>query len=133
MRDYPRNIVFFDGVCGFCNEAVDVLIRLDDDAVLKFAPIQGETANDLLPEKRRENVDTICFWNGERLFVRTRALLEILKTIGGFWIVFYPLVLMPDSWRDVVYNWVAARRYQWFGKRETCRMPEPEERELFLD
>lgn len=133
MAGSLRNIVFFDGVCGFCNAAVDTLIRLDDDEILRFAPIQGETAQGILPVERRENVDTICYWDGERLFVRTRALLEIAKALGGFWLVFYPLVVIPASWRDAAYDWFAARRYKWFGKKESCRMPSPEERARFLD
>jgi len=31
-----------------------------------------------------------------------------------------------------VYRWVARNRYRWFGKRDSCRVPSPEERERFL-
>lgn len=128
-----RKIVFFDGVCGFCNKSVDLLLKLDDEGVLFFSPIQGETAKRILPEERRENVDTITFYDGEQLYYRTTALLRIGRTLGGIWYLFYPLILAPASWRDMAYDWFAKRRYRFFGKQEACRMPTPEERSRFLD
>lgn len=129
----PKNIVFFDGVCGFCNKSVDLLLKLDDERVLYFSPIQGEMARRVLPSERRENVDTISFFDGQHLFYRTTALLKIGKALGGIWLIFYPLIVLPAGWRDIVYDWVAKRRYRLGGKRDACRMPTPEERARFLD
>ncbi len=129
----PKNIVFFDGVCGFCNKSVDFLLKVDDRKILLFSPIQGEMANRILPAVRRENLDTITYFDGRELFYRTTALLKIGKTLGGIWLVFYPLIIVPANWRDVAYDWVAKRRYRFFGKRDACRMPTPEERARFLD
>ncbi|MBK1875643.1 thiol-disulfide oxidoreductase DCC family protein [Pelagicoccus mobilis] len=131
--EHLKNIVFFDGVCGFCNKSVDLLIRLDDDEVLRFAPLQGDTAKSVLSDARRENLDTICFFDGDSVFTKTRALLEIGRAIGGGLQLSYPLVVVPARLRDPVYDWVAERRYRWFGKSDSCRMPSPEERRLFLD
>lgn len=125
--------MFFDGVCGLCNKSVDMLLRLDDDEVLRFAPLQGDAAKVVLPAECRENLDTICYFDGERIFTRTRALLEIGRAVGGGLQLFYPLVIVPDWVRDAAYDWVARNRYRWFGKSESCRMPSPEERRLFLD
>ncbi len=127
------NIVFFDGVCGFCNKSVDLLLKMDDGRRLKFAPIQGETAKYYLRQDRRENVDTISFYDGERLHYRTTALLKIGRTLGGIFWICYPLIVVPAPWRDAAYNWFAKRRYRFFGKRDACRLPTPEERERFLD
>ena len=40
--------------------------------------------------------------------------------------------IVPRPIRDAVYRWIARNRYQWFGKRDTCRLPTLEERERFL-
>ncbi|MDQ8180884.1 DCC1-like thiol-disulfide oxidoreductase family protein [Pelagicoccus sp. SDUM812005] len=133
MAHPSKNIVFFDGVCGFCNKSVDFLLRVDGRRTLFFSPIQGETAKRILPAERRENVDTISFFDGTQLFYRTTALLKIAKALGGVWLVFYPLIVVPATWRDLAYDWVARRRYRWFGKRDACRMPSPQERARFLD
>jgi len=31
-----------------------------------------------------------------------------------------------------VYDWVARKRYRWFGRQEACRVPTPELRQRFL-
>jgi predicted DCC family thiol-disulfide oxidoreductase YuxK len=128
-----KDVVFFDGVCGFCNKSVDFLLKVDGGKSLCFAPIQGKTAKLILPAERRENVDTITFYDGHQFYYRTTALLRIAKRLGGIWLVFYPLIVIPAGWRDVAYDWVARRRYRIFGKRDACRMPTPEERARFLD
>jgi predicted DCC family thiol-disulfide oxidoreductase YuxK len=40
---------------------------------------------------------------------------------------------VPAPLRDVVYDWIASNRYDWFGKRDSCRMPSPELQERFLE
>jgi len=35
--------------------------------------------------------------------------------------------------RDFFYDLIAKNRYALFGKRETCRLPTPEERALFVE
>jgi predicted DCC family thiol-disulfide oxidoreductase YuxK len=41
--------------------------------------------------------------------------------------------LLPPFIRDGIYNWIARNRYRWFGKRESCFMPDGELRERFLE
>ena len=58
--------------------------------------------------------------------------MRILHLLGGLWHLFG--AFWPVQWLagDLIYNWVAKHRYKWFGKRETCRMPTPEEQSVFL-
>ena len=44
-----RCILFFDGVCGLCSRAVDFVLARDRRGLFQFAPLQGETARQLLP------------------------------------------------------------------------------------
>jgi predicted DCC family thiol-disulfide oxidoreductase YuxK len=39
---------------------------------------------------------------------------------------------VPRPLRDAVYDWVARRRYGWFGKLDACRVPGPGMRSRFL-
>ena len=49
-------VVFFDGVCGLCNRAVDFILAEDDGALFRFAPTQSERARSLGRKTcRREN------------------------------------------------------------------------------
>ena len=126
-------IVFFDGVCGFCNHTVNFLMKRDPNHTLRFAPLQGETAEAMLRAELRNRLDTIVFLKGERTYIRSAAVVRILSTIGGVWFVAAGLLWMiPLPLRDVGYRLMSSIRYRLFGKRDACRLPLPEERGLIL-
>ncbi len=132
----PRDghVVFFDGVCGFCNASVDFLFRHDVHRRLLFAPLQGETAQQRLTAADVENLHSLVFWTPTGCYRKTSAVVRIGWTLGGVWSVLATLLwLIPRPLRDVGYNLVARNRYRIFGKKETCRLPTPEERTRFLD
>jgi len=130
--NYP--IVFFDGVCGLCNHAVNFLMSRDSKGVLKFAPLQGTTAGQLVPLDVRQDLNTFVFADSGRLHYRSTAMVRILMRIGGLWgIVGTLLWLIPWPLRDLGYRCVSKIRYRLFGKHESCRLPTPEERSRFLD
>ena len=64
--------------------------------------------------------DYVIFQDGDHLYIKSDAVLKILKEIGGFWKLFYLLIIIPKSFRDWVYELIARNRYQIFGKRDQC-------------
>lgn len=133
--DYSsESIVFFDGVCGLCSHTIDLLLRLDKQGKLKFAPLQGETAAVLVPENVRKNLNTFVFSSNGKLHYRSGAVVRILLSIGGFWKIAGALIwIVPSPLRNAGYRVVSKLRYRIFGKHETCRLPTIEERKRFLD
>jgi predicted DCC family thiol-disulfide oxidoreductase YuxK len=69
----------------------------------------------------------------ERVFVRSAGALAALEAIGGGWRLASWLRIVPAPLRDLVYRWVAANRYRWFGRFDTCKLPAPGVRDRFLD
>lgn len=126
-------VVFFDGVCALCNHAVQSLLIMDRKRRLKFAPLQGETAASLLPESDIRELKTLVIVDRQGIARHSTAVVRILWHVGGMWrLASMSLWLIPWPLRDWGYRFVSARRYQWFGKHESCRMPRPGEREQFL-
>ncbi|MBL7960506.1 DUF393 domain-containing protein [bacterium] len=128
-----KPIIFFDGVCGLCNRAVDFLIRHDKNRVFLFAPLQGETALRELPGALTHNPETIVCKDIEALYYKSDAILHIMIKIGGIWKLTTLFYIIPRFIRDFFYDVVANNRYKVFGKKASCRMPSPEERTLFLN
>ena len=129
-----ERILFFDGVCNLCNRAVDWVIRHDDAGVVKFSPLGSEAAKARgLGEAPAGGWSSVIYWDGCRLHERSSAILRMVWDLGGGWRAVWALALVPRVVRDAVYGWVAVRRYAWFGKRSTCRVPTAEERSRFLD
>ena len=131
--DIKEPVLFFDGVCGLCNRAVDFLLKIDKQHKLHFAPIQGETAKDVLPENLTENLDTVILYEKEKLYYKSDAALRSLKISGGWWRYLYYFKFLPRFIREFIYDIIAENRYDWFGKRDACRLPTPEEKKYFLD
>jgi predicted DCC family thiol-disulfide oxidoreductase YuxK len=126
-------IVFFDGVCGFCNASVNQLLRWDRHGVLRFAPLQGETATELLSAEQRTDLKSLVLLAGGRTWVRSAAVVQILLRLPGWPALLGRLLwCVPLPLRDLGYRIVARFRYRIFGRRETCRMPSPAERGRFL-
>ncbi len=128
-----HDIIFFDGVCNLCNGAINFVIDRDKSKRYKFASLQSETAQTILPNPTK-GLDSIILYkeSGDILF-KSDAALEISKNLKGAWPILYIFKVVPRFLRDIVYNWVARNRYKWFGKRDTCRMPDPELKERFLE
>lgn len=126
-------VVFFDGVCGFCNATVNTLIENDLDGVLKFSPLQGDFAKKTLSKDFTENLDTIAYYRHGKIYTRTGALIRILRDLGGIGVLAYPLLAIPSFLRDLFYKLFASFRYKLFGKLNACRIPSPEEQTRFID
>jgi predicted DCC family thiol-disulfide oxidoreductase YuxK len=126
-------VLFFDGVCGLCNRFIDFVITRDRAAVFRFAPLQGETARDHLPETDVRVINTMVLRDEQGVFRKSTAAVRVLIRLGGAWrILGGALWLVPRPLRDAAYSVVARYRYAIFGKKETCRMPTPAERARFL-
>ncbi len=129
-----ESIIIFDGVCNFCNGAVNFIIKRDSKAVFKFVALQSEAAQQLMLEHlvQEEAVDTFILIKNGQYFVRTNAALEIVKDLDGYWFILRVFKLIPAVVRDFFYDLLAKYRYKLFGKKEHCMVPNKEIRDRFL-
>jgi predicted DCC family thiol-disulfide oxidoreductase YuxK len=130
----PPRIVLYDGVCGLCNRAVQFLLRVDRGRALMYAPLQGETAAALRTRHREitEKIDTVAYVEDGRAYVRSRAFVRLSRHLPYPWKLASWLWIVPSPLADLVYRLVAAVRYRVFGKYDSCRIPDPDERARFL-
>lgn len=128
-------IVLFDGVCNLCNGAVNFIIDRDPTNLFVFASLQSDVGSELLRKHKIDPTvtDSIVLIEEGRASVRSTAALRIVRHLKGLWPILSALIIIPRPFRDLVYRGIANRRYKWFGKRETCRLPTAEERFRFLE
>lgn len=127
-------VILFDGVCNLCNGAVDFIIRHDREANFMFASLQSEVGQELLQQYGLPAHDykSMVLLKEGRFYQRSTAALKIAEGLGGALRLLRLFLVVPAPFRDAVYNFVAHNRYRFFGKKETCRLPTPEERARFL-
>lgn len=133
MNNSP--LVLFDGVCNFCNYWVNFSIKRDKKKKLFFAPLQGETAKNLLSQfdLDADQLASVILIEKGRIYTQSSAALRLCRHLDGFWKLGYGLMIVPKFIRDFFYNIIARNRYKWFGKKESCMIPTPEQRSRFLD
>jgi predicted DCC family thiol-disulfide oxidoreductase YuxK len=67
-----------------------------------------------------------------RALERSTAALHIARHLSGIWKLGWVLLVVPRFLRDAAYDFIAKRRYRWFGKKDVCMVPTPELRARFL-
>lgn len=132
MTNNSQHILFFDGVCGLCNKAVDFSMRHQKSTDLVYAPLQGETAKKLLPSHYYQVMDSLVLYTPTGVYTESDAALRLAALYKRPWSWLRFLRLVPSFMRNSVYRWVAKNRYRIFGKKESCRLPSSSEKELFL-
>ncbi|MCK6694618.1 MAG: thiol-disulfide oxidoreductase DCC family protein [Thermoanaerobaculia bacterium] len=127
-------VILFDGVCNLCNVSVQWVLKRDQKGQFRFAALQSGTGQRLLERfgQNRESFDTVVLVDGDRLFTRSDAAIEIARRLGKPWSWLALLRWIPKRLRDAAYDIVARHRYRWFGRRETCMLPRPEWKERFV-
>ena len=128
-------IVLFDGVCNLCSAVVRFVIRHDRRKRFRFASLQSATAQRLLASYswREPPLSSVVLITDGHCYDRSRAALEIARRLDAPWPVFHSFVVLPRAITDWAYDFIGARRYRWFGKRDECWMPDGELRERFLE
>jgi predicted DCC family thiol-disulfide oxidoreductase YuxK len=129
-------ILFYDGACGLCHGAVLFLLKCDKAGVFRFAPLQGETLAEQVPEETLAALpDSLVLREPDgRLFTRSSAVVAMLKRLGPFWRVLGALLwVVPRPLRDLGYDAVAKVRHRLFKKPDdACPIVPKELRGRFL-
>lgn len=128
-------ILFYDGVCGFCDWTVQFLLSRDHAARIRFAPLQGPLAAATLGHTEVTKLDTVWAQTSDgRLLKRSRAIAEALRQLGGGWWALGTFAkVVPTFLLDLCYRLFARYRYRLFGQLDACRIPRPDEKARFLE
>ena len=66
-------------------------------------------------------MNTVAVMRDGKIFTKSKAAFVILDTLN------HPLkylkFILPNFITDMLYEFVAKRRYNWFGKKEECIFP----------
>ncbi len=126
LSNHP--VILFDGLCNLCNRSVQAVIQRDPEAIFRFAGLQSEFGQQIIQEFNLadQHVDSVVFVYEKKIYVKSDAILQIIKLMGGLTQGLVILGIIPRSIRDGIYDWVALNRYGWFGKQEFCMVPTPD-------
>ena len=132
MPDHP--IILFDGVCNFCNGAVNFTIKRDKQKRIRFAALQSDAGSRLVQQYGlpADDLRSFLFIENGKVYNRSTAALKVCRYLSGLWPLCFGLMIVPPFIRNGIYDWIAKNRYKWFGERQECMIPTPEVRARFL-
>ena len=131
--DDARPVLLFDGHCGLCNASVDFVLRHEASPTLRFASLQSEAGRAMLGGHAvPAELDSVVLVEGGAVLTRSDAALRVATYLRAPWSALAWLRVLPRFLRDAGYRFVAAHRYGWFGRSETCRVPTAAERARVL-
>lgn len=141
MNPVPASIVvFYDGLCGFCDRTVRFILSRDRNDRFQFAPLQSDLAAELLPKHGKDPTELHSLYamlnrgsDSEIVLEKADAVIAIGRALGGATKVWVTLLsMLPRRLRNWGYERFARSRYRIFGKMDACRLPSPEERSKFI-
>lgn len=132
LLNLDKPVIFFDANCLLCSRFVKILLR-NDHHKLYFAGFNSLAARKLLTDDLRHNPPTVVFYSSKELLVKSEAIFAILLHLRYPWPLFTVFSILPLSFNNLIYDWVARNRLRWFGRSESCFLPKPAQKSRFLD
>jgi predicted DCC family thiol-disulfide oxidoreductase YuxK len=139
-KGQQNSVLLYDGICGFCNHAIQFILKHDSSGSIRFAPLQSRLGKEILARHPElEGIDSMVFIEqdkkrgAENAYVRSTAVLKLAPYCGGIYRLASIGHLIPLKLRDALYRLFAQYRYSLFGKQDTCPLPDASQRARFLD
>ena len=128
----PKQIVFYDGDCGFCNRTVGFVLKHEKSSEIYFTALQSEFSKQFFEAKNIHLIDfeTFYFFSDGELYERSTAGLELSRYLRFPYSLVICLKWIPKKWRDAVYNRIAKNRKKLAGNY--CFLPDTEQRKRFI-
>ncbi|MCG3166880.1 MAG: hypothetical protein POELPBGB_02663 [Bacteroidia bacterium] len=135
MEELNHPVILFDGVCNLCNSSVQFIIKRDKKNIFRFASIQSEFGQRVIKRfgLADKNIDSIILFENDSVKIKSDAVIKIARQLGGIYSLLYVFNIIPEFIRNSVYDIIARNRYQWFGKKESCMIPTPDLKKLFIE
>src|ERR1700691_5326917 len=138
-----RALMLFDGLCGFCNRAVQWVVRRDHADRFRFVPQQSALAASILS---RHGIDREAMLQSnsvylvldagsehERLLTQSDVTVNMLLILGGRWWVWGKMLsAVPRFARNAAYRMFARNRYRLTAQYEVCPLPAEAQRMKFV-
>lgn len=138
MLNLPPNkkIILFDGVCNLCDSAVQFIIKHDSKDAFRFVALQSDLGQKIIKHLgiNMQKTDSIILYQpGFAYYYKSEAAIAIAKDLGGLLSLASIFSVLPTSFSNFIYDYIAKNRYKWYGKKESCMIPTKELKAKFLE
>ena len=131
---HNKTILLFDGYCNLCHSSVLFVLKHEKNQEIYFTSLQSDVGISILnyysidPTK----IDSIVLIEKNKAFIKSSAALRVLSYLNGIYPFGRGLLIIPAFMRNFMYDFVARNRYKWYGKRDSCLIPDKNLSKRFL-
>jgi len=131
--DHP--VLLFDGTCNLCNGSIQFIIPRDPAGKLRFAPLQSALGSRVRQAAglSTDDLETVVLIEDGMAYTKSDAAIRVAEHLGGIYRLLSLGRLVPRGVRDRVYDFVAEHRYDWFGRKDQCMIPDDDVRDRFIE
>ena len=131
---HSKPIVFFDGVCNLCNNSVKYLLRIDKKNILVFSQLQSKYSSESFKNIGYNigDISSIVLLYQNRAYFKSDAIIKVFELMDYPWKTLQIIKYLPCKLRDFFYDLIAENRYNWFGKKNICMIPDKKYLHKFL-
>ncbi len=129
-------ILLIDGDCVLCNNSVNYLLQHEKEGgpKLHFTAVQSATGQAIMEYfEIPKDIETMILIKNYSVHIKSCAALRLTLYMKGLWPILVAFVVIPPPLRNLVYDYIAKRRYKKHGKTNNCAMIEPKFRSRFLE
>jgi predicted DCC family thiol-disulfide oxidoreductase YuxK len=125
-------ILFYDGDCGFCNSAVQfVLKHKSKNTKIKFSPLQSEFAQQTLKNHQINiKLDTLYLLTPHKVYDKSSAAILVCKHLKFPYNLLLSFYIIPKLFRDFIYKWISKNRFKL--QSPSCLIPNKSDESRFI-
>jgi predicted DCC family thiol-disulfide oxidoreductase YuxK len=129
-----KPIIVFDGFCVLCSGWANFVLRHDRRKTFRLLAAQSQLGQALYAHYGLggDDYESNLLLKDGKVFIKSQGSILMACGLGWPWRVAALLRIVPLSWRDRLYDWVASNRLRWFGSRDACYLPDPEDADRFI-
>lgn len=135
MKGNSIQIILFDSECLLCNRLVHQIIAADTAAIFRFVALNSDLGKSLLEERNLNSLDTdtiVLIVPSVAYYIKSEAVFEIVKSLGGVWLLFAAFQWLPTVITNYLYDLVAKNRKRFFTNAATCVLPSKKDEFRFI-
>jgi predicted DCC family thiol-disulfide oxidoreductase YuxK len=129
-----KTILLFDGYCNLCHSSVQFVLKHEKNQELYFTSLQSPIGIEILNHYsiNPKEIDSLVLIEKNKAYTKSSAALRLGKYLKGFYSLGYIFIIVPSFIRNWVYDYIAKNRYKWYGKQDSCIVPDENLAKRFL-
>jgi predicted DCC family thiol-disulfide oxidoreductase YuxK len=136
MNNILRNktILLFDGYCNLCHSSVQFVLKNEKKSELYFTSLQSPIGKEILTYYKIDStkINSLVLIEKNKAYTKSTAALKLGKYLKGIYSLSSIFMIIPPFIRNWVYDFIAKNRYKWYGKQDSCLLPDENLAKRFL-